>query len=114
MSSHFIQLPVEWFIVEMPPAKQGGGRTLLLTMGIVIAKSFARIFYRNSINIGLPVIVCKDLYDHIEDGDQMELSLTDGIASVNGQKFVCTKLPPYMQNILDQGGLIASLNKEED
>ena len=80
----------------------------------VIAETFARIFYRNSINIGLPVIVCKDLYDHIEDGDQMELSLTDGIASVNGQKFVCTKLPPYMQNILDQGGLIASLNKEED
>ena len=80
----------------------------------VIAETFARIFYRNSINIGLPVIVCKDLYDHIEDGDQMELSLTDGIASVNGQEFVCTKLPPYMQNILDQGGLIASLNKEED
>ena len=69
---------------------------------------------RAVINIGLPVIVCKDLYDHIEDGDQMELSLTDGIASVNGQEFVCTKLPPYMQNILDQGGLIASLNKEED
>ena len=80
----------------------------------VIAETFARIFYRNSINIGLPVIVCKDLYDNIEDGDQMELSLTDGIASVNGQEFVCTKLPPYMQNILDQGGLIASLNKEED
>ena len=80
----------------------------------VIAETFARIFYRNSINIGLPVIVCKDLYDHSEDGDQMELSLTDGIASVNGQEFVCTKLPPYMQNILDQGGLIASLNKEED
>ena len=90
--------------------------SVLKALGVraVIAKSFARIFYRNSINIGLPVIVCKDLYDHIEDGDQMELSLTDGIASVNGQKFVCTKLPPYMQNILDQGGLIASLNKEED
>ena len=84
--------------------------SVLKALGVraVIAKSFARIFYRNSINIGLPVIVCKDLYDH------MELSLTDGIASVNGQKFVCTKLPPYMQNILDQGGLIASLNKEED
>ena len=88
----------------------------LKTAGVscIIAETFARIFYRNSINIGLPVIVCKDLYDNIEDGDQMELSLTDGIASVNGQEFVCTKLPPYMQNILDQGGLIASLNKEED
>ena len=83
-------------------------------VSLIMAKGFARIFRRNSINIGLPVIVCKDLYDHIEDGDQMELSLTDGIASVNGQEFVCTKLPPYMQNILDQGGLIASLNKEED
>ena len=79
----------------------------------VIAKTFARIFYRNAINIGLPVIVCKDLYDHVSDGDEMELSLTDGTASVNGQTFTCTKLPPYMQNILDQGGLIASLNKEE-
>ena len=66
-----------------------------------------------AINIGLPVIVCKDLYDHVSDGDEMELSLTDGTASVNGQTFTCTKLPPYMQNILDQGGLIASLNKEE-
>ena len=79
----------------------------------VIAANFARIFYRNAINIGLPVIVCKDLYDHVSDGDEMELSLTDGTASVNGQTFTCTKLPPYMQNILDQGGLIASLNKEE-
>ena len=52
--------------------------SVLKALGVraVIAKSFARIFYRNSINIGLPVIVCKDLYDHIEDGDQMELSLT--------------------------------------
>ena len=49
----------------------------------------------------------------VSDGDEMELSLTDGTASVNGQTFTCTKLPPYMQNILDQGGLIASLNKEE-
>ena len=79
----------------------------------IVADSFARIFYRNAINIGLPVIVCKDLYDHVSDGDEMELSLTDGTASVNGQTFTCTKLPPYMQNILDQGGLIASLNKEE-
>ena len=89
--------------------------SVLKALGVkaVVAKSFARIFYRNAINIGLPVIVCKDLYDHVFDGDEMELSLTDGTASVNGQTFTCTKLPPYMQNILDQGGLIASLNKEE-
>ena len=77
----------------------------------VIAKSFARIFYRNAINIGLPVIVCKDLHDNVNTGDEMELLLTDGIVNVNGKQFECTKLPPYMQGILDQGGLIASLNK---
>ena len=83
-------------------------------ISVVIASTFARIFYRNAINIGLPVIVSKDLYDHVSDGDELELSLTDGIAVCNGQEFVCTKLPPYMQNILDQGGLIASLNREEN
>jgi len=77
----------------------------------VIAKSFARIFYRNAINIGLPVIVCKDLHDNVESGDEMELLLTEGIVNVNGKQYECTKLPPYMQGILDQGGLIASLNK---
>lgn len=79
----------------------------------VIAPSFARIFYRNAINIGLPVIICKELYDHVENGDEMELSLTDGIVKTGGQEYVCTKLPPYMQGILDQGGLIASLNRED-
>ena len=43
----------------------------------------------------------------------MELSLTDGIVTTGGKEYECTKLPPYMQGILDQGGLIASLNKEE-
>ena len=89
--------------------------TVLKALGVkaVVAKSFARIFYRNAINIGLPVIVCKDLYDHISGGDEMELSLTDGIVKANGREFICTKLPPYMQSILDQGGLIASLNRED-
>ena len=79
----------------------------------VIAKSFARIFYRNAINIGLPVIVCKELPDAVNTGDEMELSLTEGVARANGSTYSCTKLPAYMQQILSQGGLIASLNKEE-
>lgn len=79
----------------------------------VIARSFARIFYRNAINIGLPVIVCRDLHDNVSAGDEMELLLSEGIVRCNGKEYVCTKLPEYMQNILDQGGLIASLNREE-
>ena len=80
----------------------------------VIAKTFARIFYRNAINIGLPAIVCKDLPDAVEDGDTMVLHMSEGTAEVNGKTYTCTKLPEYMQNILNQGGLIASLNREEE
>lgn len=88
--------------------------SVLKALGVkaVIAKSFARIFYRNSINIGLPVIVCKELYDAVEDGGEAELDLTAGTVTAGGQTFSCTKLPEYMQNILNAGGLIASLNKE--
>ncbi|MDD3252551.1 MAG: 3-isopropylmalate dehydratase small subunit [Lachnospiraceae bacterium] len=89
--------------------------SVLKALGVqaVIAKSFARIFYRNSINIGLPVIVCKELPDAVQDGDEMELSLTEGVARAGGKTYSCTKLPEYMQKILSEGGLIASLNKEE-
>lgn len=88
--------------------------SVLKALGVqaVVAKSFARIFYRNAINIGLPVIVCKDLPDHVESGDEMELSLGEGVARAGGVEYPCTKLPEYMQNILNQGGLIASLNRE--
>ncbi len=90
--------------------------SVLKALGIqaVIAKSFARIFYRNSINIGLPVIVCKDLYENVEDGGKADLNLSEGTVAVEGKVFSCTKLPEYMQSILNAGGLIASLNKEED
>ena len=88
---------------------------IIKALGIqcVIAKSFARIFYRNAINIGLPVIVCKELPDEVKTGDTMELRMSDGTAEANGKTYSCTKLPEYMQNILNAGGLIASLNKEE-
>ena len=87
----------------------------LKTAGVscVIAETFARIFYRNAINIGLPVIVCKELPDEVKTGDTMELRMSDGTAEANGRTYSCTKLPEYMQNILNQGGLIASLNKED-
>ena len=86
---------------------------VLKALGVkaVVAKSFARIFYRNAINIGLPVIVCKDLHGNVNAGDDMELSMKEGVVRTCGKEYECTKLPEYMQGILDQGGLIASLNK---
>ncbi len=93
--------------------EQAPGVLKALGVEAVIAKSFARIFFRNAINIGLPVIVCKELPDEVSTGDVMELSLSEGIVRANGKEYSCTKLPEYMQNILNQGGLIASLNKED-
>ena len=94
--------------------EQAPGVLKALGVKAVIAKSFARIFYRNAINIGLPAIVCKDLPDEVKTGDRMELHMLEGTAEANGKVYSCTKLPEYMQNILNQGGLIASLNREEE
>ncbi len=93
--------------------EQAPGVLKALGVEAVVAKSFARIFYRNAINIGLPVIVCKELPDDVETGDEMELNMMEGVVRAKGNTYSCTKLPPYMQQILNQGGLIASLNKEE-
>ena len=79
--------------------EQAPGVLKALGVQAVIAKSFARIFFRNAINIGLPAIVCKDLPDAVEDGDTMVLHMSEGTAEVNGKTYTCTKLPEYMQNI---------------
>ncbi len=90
--------------------------SVLKALGVkaVFAKSFARIFYRNSINIGLPAIVCKDLYDNVAGGDEIEFDMTEGIVRAGDKTFECTKLPLHLQNILGQGGLIASLQGNSD
>ena len=94
--------------------EQAPGVLKALGVKAVIAKSFARIFFRNAINIGLPAIVCKDLPDDVQTGDTMELHMSEGTVEAEGKTCTCTKLAEYMQHILNQGGLIASLNKEED
>ena len=88
---------------------------VLKALGVraVVARSFARIFFRIAIIIGLPRIVCRELYDHVDGGEELELDLTEGVATVGGQSYSCTKINPYMQNILNQGGLLASLDREE-
>ena len=63
--------------------RTGTGRLKALGVKAVIAKSFARIFFRNAINIGLPAIVCKDLPDDVKTGDTMELHMSEGTAVAN-------------------------------
>ena len=89
---------------------------VLKALGVqaVIAKSFARIFYRNAINIGLPVLVSPELSDAVKEGDEASLDLTAGTVTVGEKTFTCTKLPPYMQRILNAGGLIAFLNEDAE
>ena len=88
---------------------------VLKALGVraVFAISFARIFFRNAINIGLPVIVCENLIERVKPGEELSLDLENGTVSVGGQNYRCTKLPQKMQEILDRGGLIAALNREE-
>ena len=80
-----------------------------LGVGAVVADSFARIFYRNAINIGLPVIICQGLHDNVTGGMEMELDMKNGIVRVGDREYTSTKLSAKMQEILDAGGLIASL-----
>lgn len=88
--------------------------SVLKALGIkaVVAQSFARIFFRNSINIGLPVIICNEAYEAINAGDEAEIDLSEGTITVNGKVFYGTKLPEKMQEILNAGGLLASLNND--
>ena len=80
----------------------------------IVASSFARIFYRNAINIGLPVILCSSIQNDINNEDEIELDLESGIIKFKQKVYECTKLPLHMQRIINRGGLIAFLNDEEE
>ena len=80
----------------------------------VIAKTFARIFYRNSINIGLPIMECPEAVDDIKDGDVVSVDFNSGVIvnESTGHKFQAAPFPPFMQNIIAQGGLINKIRNE--
>ena len=87
------------------------------TAGIscVIAKSFARIFYRNSINIGLPIIECEDAPDNISAGDTVSINFDTGVITneTTGKTFQGQAFPPFMQKIIDSEGLINYINEKK-
>lgn len=74
----------------------------------VIAKSFARIFYRNAINIGLPIIECPECADETNDGDRIEVDLEKGtiVNLTSGKTYKTTAFPEFIQNIIKSGGLM--------
>ncbi len=74
----------------------------------VIAKSFARIFYRNSINIGLPIIECGEVVEDIDDGDIVSVDFEEGIITnhTKGRTYKGVGFPPFMQDIMNSDGLI--------
>jgi len=80
----------------------------------VLAESFARIFFRNAINIGLPVIECKGISSAVETGDEVAVDFEAGkIENLsNGKKLQVEKLPPFILEILEDGGLIENLRRK--
>ncbi len=83
--------------------------------GCIIAKSFARIFYRNAINIGLPILECKEAAEEIEHGDEVSVDFDTGVITdvTTGKTYRAQPFPPFIQNIIRCGGLIASLKEEQ-
>ena len=80
-------------------------------VSLVIANTFARIFYRNSINIGLPILECPEAVSHIRAGDVVSCDLTKGEIrnETTGETFQAQPFPPFIQRIIDAGGLLNSL-----
>ncbi len=76
-------------------------------ISLVIAKSFARIFYRNSINIGLPILECPACVDEAEKGDVIEADLSAGVIRnvTKGKEYQTTPFPEFIQEIINAGGL---------
>ena len=77
----------------------------------VIAKSFARIFYRNAINIGLPILECPAASEAIAEGDTVSIDFDTGVITdeTTGRTFQAAPFPPFIQNIIAKGGLMNSL-----
>ena len=83
------------------------------TAGIscVIAKTFARIFYRNAINIGLPILECEAASDGIDTGDEVEVNFDTGVITniTKGETYQAEPFPEFIQEIIRKGGLMASI-----
>jgi 3-isopropylmalate/(R)-2-methylmalate dehydratase small subunit len=80
-------------------------------ISVVIAKSFARIFYRNAINTGLPIMEAPDAVDGIKDGDKVSIDADTGTITnvTTGQSWQAQPFPPFIKDIIEKGGLVESV-----
>lgn len=78
----------------------------------VIASTFARIFYRNAINIGLAILECKEAAEDIKNGDEVEVDFDSGVITnlTNSKTYQAQPFPPFIQNIIKNGGLMNSID----
>ena len=85
-------------------------------IGCVIARSFARIFYRNSINIGLAILECEEACDNIEAGDEVEVDFDSGVIKnlTKNEDYQAEPFPPFMQSLISAGGLAPYMAKENN
>ena len=82
---------------------------------LVIADSFARIFYRNALNIGLPIIECFEAAAEIQQGDELEVDLSSGVIEdlTTSKRYQAMPIPPFMQQLIQAGGLMAYLKSRQ-
>ena len=80
----------------------------------VVARSFARIFYRNSFNMGLPIFESPEAVDNIKEGDEIEVDADAGVIRIisSGREFRVAPVPPFMQELIAAGGLMAYTKKK--
>ena len=85
-----------------------------LGISCVIASTFARIFFRNALNIGLPILECDEAARNIRPGDEVLVDFDSGIITdvTTGQTFQAAPLPPFMQNLIASGGLVSYARKK--
>lgn len=83
-------------------------------VSVVIAKSFARIFYRNAINTGLPIMEAPEAVDGISDGDRVTVDADMGVIvnETTGATYRAQPFPPFVRDIIEKGGLIASVREK--
>lgn len=80
----------------------------------VIANTFARIFYRNSINVGLPILECKEASEKIEKSDKVEVNFDTGVITnlTKNETYQAEPFPPFIQDIINKGGLLNSIKEK--